>query len=288
MPQQFSFCLAKLSLLMLCVSTCVGCGVAKAPPSDHRIDVQATTMPRVEWITTEGSIIFELDVHRAPLRSASFIEMVERTQASTGDGYANSALCRIQNPLWIGFGCLEDASRALPLTAVPSHGLDWPDEIDGPAMQLDQVRFDDKKYLHEVWQREIYPYWQSLVNAGKPVPETLQTWIDTLHMEGTQAESQLLGMDRLTWLSGMGFEWVEGGSIAPFDRGVLASYGSWPRQGDARFVIGLARYPKLDGRVTVFGRVVEGWDVIERIRRLPIDKSRRPRVPFAVIDAELR
>jgi cyclophilin family peptidyl-prolyl cis-trans isomerase len=34
--------------------------------------------------------------------------------------------------------------------------------------------------------------------------------------------------------------------------------------------------PELDGDYTVFGEVVEGFDVIDKIGRLPTDKNDRP------------
>jgi len=263
-----------------------GCGFSRpsvpsvALPPAAPVATPAT--PRVELITTEGAIVLELDAHRAPRLTESFLKLVARSPVGSESGYSGSALCRVRNPVWIAFGCVPDPTRSRPLRAVDDGGLEWPEEIDGPALGLASVRLDDSTQLHTLWQEAIYPRWRSLVDEGRTVPAGLQAWVDDLHRDGTAAEDNLLGMTRLDWLEGMGFQWTEGGSRAPFDRGAVAAYAEWPGDGDARFVLALDRVPQRDGRSTVFGRVLHGWETLERIRRLPLDKSRRPKIFFRV------
>ena len=53
-----------------------------------------------------------------------------------------------------------------------------------------------------------------------------------------------------------------------FDTGVLGMARSQdPNSANAQFFIMFTRYPSLDGQYTVFGRVVEGMDIVQAIKR---------------------
>ena len=49
-----------------------------------------------------------------------------------------------------------------------------------------------------------------------------------------------------------------------------------PDGGNSHFYICLTQMPKLDGRYTVFGQVVEGIDTIKKISQVPVDENGRP------------
>ena len=54
----------------------------------------------------------------------------------------------------------------------------------------------------------------------------------------------------------------------PHQRGVLAMARSQdPNSASAQFYIALSDLPELDGRYAVFGRVIEGMDVVDQIRQ---------------------
>ena len=58
----------------------------------------------------------------------------------------------------------------------------------------------------------------------------------------------------------------------PHDRGILSmARGDDPASATSSFFIVLARTPGLDNQYTVFGRVVEGLDVIEKIEVVPVN-----------------
>lgn len=58
----------------------------------------------------------------------------------------------------------------------------------------------------------------------------------------------------------------------PHDRGIVSmARGDDPASATSSFFIVLARTPALDGKYTVFGRVVEGLDVLERIEAVPLN-----------------
>jgi cyclophilin family peptidyl-prolyl cis-trans isomerase len=58
----------------------------------------------------------------------------------------------------------------------------------------------------------------------------------------------------------------------PHDRGILSmAHGDDPASATSSFFIVLDRNPGLDNQYTVFGRVVEGLDVIDRIEAVPVN-----------------
>lgn len=51
---------------------------------------------------------------------------------------------------------------------------------------------------------------------------------------------------------------------------------SVPNTNGSQFFITLAPAPHLDGKNTVFGKVIDGWEVLEEMEKVEIDKKSRP------------
>ena len=71
-------------------------------------------------------------------------------------------------------------------------------------------------------------------------------------------------------------------------RGALAMANAGPNtNGSQFFIVTAAACPWLDGKHTVFGRVVEGQDIVDRISTAPADGRDRPRDPITIDRVEL-
>ncbi len=71
------------------------------------------------------------------------------------------------------------------------------------------------------------------------------------------------------------------------DRGTVAMANSGPNTGSSQFFINLVDNDDLDGAYPVFGRVIEGMDVVDSIGKVATDENDRPVQEVKIIKAEL-
>ena len=83
-----------------------------------------------------------------------------------------------------------------------------------------------------------------------------------------------------TGTGGPGYSFEDEFNDHKVERGALAMANAGPNTNGSQFFIVTAEScPWLDGKHTVFGRVVEGMDVVDGISELPRDRSDRPHDP---------
>jgi cyclophilin family peptidyl-prolyl cis-trans isomerase len=96
------------------------------------------------------------------------------------------------------------------------------------------------------------------------------------------------GCPRGDGTGGPGYEFEDEPNDHPVVHGALAMANRGPdTNGSQFFIVTAEAAPWLDGKHTVFGRVTEGMDVVERISELPRDSGDRPEERVAIERVEL-
>jgi len=71
------------------------------------------------------------------------------------------------------------------------------------------------------------------------------------------------------------------------DRGTIAMANAGPNTGGSQFFINLVNNNFLDTKHPVFGQVVEGMDVVDRIGKVKTDANDRPVTPVKILKATI-
>lgn len=91
-----------------------------------------------------------------------------------------------------------------------------------------------------------------------------------------------------TGTGGPGYEFEDEFNNHKIERGALAMANSGPNTNGSQFFLVTAdACPWLDGKHTVFGKVVEGMDVLERLNDVPTSGSDKPLTPVYISSIEL-
>jgi cyclophilin family peptidyl-prolyl cis-trans isomerase len=242
---------------------------------------------QVEVRTDLGPIRLELDPAAAPETVARFLARAGLAPAPAGVArvfpHAGSWVCELRAHGFVTFGCAA-YELAAPRPRGPGIEPPTPDEIDGAALGLGEKLLGDKARRDWLWQSEVFPRYVALRERGQPVPPGLAALVAAVEKDGVAATSRLDGMTRLAYLEALGYRYTPGRSARPVERGAVLTANLFPGEADERFVIALVPIPDRDGRGTVFGRVVDGWDTLAAIERVPVEKGHRPLSPIRILD----
>jgi len=67
-------------------------------------------------------------------------------------------------------------------------------------------------------------------------------------------------------------------------KGVLSMANAGPNTNGSQFFITTAETPWLNGKHVVFGKVVEGYEVVDKVQSLPVNRQGRPDKPVTITD----
>jgi peptidyl-prolyl cis-trans isomerase-like 3 len=108
------------------------------------------------------------------------------------------------------------------------------------------------KYDNSPFHRSIPNF---MIQGGSPASGTAK---DSISIYGGQFEDEIKS------------------SLRHNARGIVSMANKGPNTNGSQFFVTLAAAPHLDGKNTVFGRVLEGWETLDRMEEVKVDKKNRP------------
>ncbi|HLP79584.1 MAG TPA: peptidylprolyl isomerase [Acidobacteriota bacterium] len=71
------------------------------------------------------------------------------------------------------------------------------------------------------------------------------------------------------------------------NRGTISMANAGPNTGGSQFFINLVNNNFLDGKHPVFGKVVEGMDVVDKIAKVKVDRNDKPLMNITIVKASV-
>jgi len=249
--------------------------------------------PVVTMVTNHGNVTIELFEKSAPETVRNFIGLAEGTKEFTDASgkkltkpfYDGLIFHRVIDGFMIQGGCPLGTGRGKP-------GFKFNDEINADSLGLQKMKvFNEAKALHEYLS--IYPPQQVQQMIAKPIFEKLGITTQE-QLQAKQKELQEELQKSTTTLTikelyqGLGYQYDDKLTSFPMKTGFLAMANSGPNTNGCQFYINLKDNRYLDGKHTVFGKVIEGMDVVEKIAKVKKGARDKPEEPVKIVSIRLK
>ena len=76
-------------------------------------------------------------------------------------------------------------------------------------------------------------------------------------------------------------------SLRHHARGILSMANKGPNTNGSQFFFTFAAAPHLDGKNTAFGRLLEGWDTLDEMEAVQVDKKNRPQEAIKIESVQI-
>ncbi|MCK4470116.1 MAG: peptidylprolyl isomerase [Desulfobacterales bacterium] len=228
--------------------------------------------------TNLGDIEVELFQNDAPNTVANFIGLAEGTKEfvdiKTGEKvkkpfYDGLIFHRVIKDFMIQGGCPMGDGRGGP-------GYSFADEINATALGFDKLKaMDPKEGPHPFLMIRSQEDYQNIILAPlfQKMSITSQKEFDQRRDE---LEAELKSLTLKEAYENMGYSYSDKGSPHSPVRGSLAMANSGPNTNGSQFFINLIDTDWLSGKHTVFGRVIKGMDIIDKIGAANVDAASKP------------
>jgi peptidyl-prolyl cis-trans isomerase A (cyclophilin A) len=269
----------RLLLAGLLSAQAVGAAAGEAGPADPaKPPAKKAEKPVVLIKTNHGEIYVELYPEAAPKTVANFLELAEGkkefTDSKSGQKvkrpfYDGLIFHRVIKNFMIQGGCPTGTGTGGP-------GYKFEDEISAKALGLDKLMaFDEKKGPHRyLLIRNQQDFGRVLLmpllrKMGIKNKEQLQTKLK-------EVQKRLAGLTLQGAYENLGYKFDDKLKSRHPKKGYLAMANSGPNTNGSQFFINLADTPWLTGKHTVFGKVIKGFAVVEKIGEVEVNQAKRP------------
>ncbi len=226
------------------------------------------TNPKVIIQTNQGDVELELWPQIAPKTVDNFIKLAE------SDYYVGTYFHRVIPDFMIQGGCpnTKNADRSDDGRGGP--GYKFEDECYGKGAPLTGT-ITTEEDANTVLTKVVIPYLQS----GKPVDTEVQAVIDACNAANSFGPFMQKTVEFYTEKCGyQGSLTRKGELLATVDYGTICMANSGPNTNGSQFFI-VTKKPGaswLNGKHTVFGKVLSGMDIVHKIEQLPRDSADNP------------
>ena len=286
--------IAVATLLLIALPLCSACGEPNSTPTAKNLTSQPAPKAAANWQekvsgkenpvvllqTTLGDIYVELLPKVAPKTVANFLGLAEGTtefkDAATGKMvnrpyYDGTLFFRVIPNFMIQGGDQTNSGSG-------SAGYKFEDEISATALNLDkQAGPADPRTIQGIAQSRLFKKYNITDQASQAAAfakHGQKKINEDFNKEGQWVSQNIKGMSKRKVYEMMGYVYQDTLPSLPMAQGVLAMANSGPNTNGSQFFITEKDARHLDGKHTVFGRVLIGNDVVARITHVPVNGSR--------------
>jgi peptidyl-prolyl cis-trans isomerase A (cyclophilin A) len=240
--------------------------------------------PVVLMKTSQGNIRIELWPDAAPDTVKNFIDLAEGNKtfkdAKTGEDvkkpfYDGLTFHRVIKDFMIQGGC--------PLgTGTGDPGYKFKDEINAKGLGLADLKAMGEGGAPHPWLliRDQASFQRTVLG---PVLQTLGISSQEQFQEKLEEiQNTVNALSVLDVYANLGYVFDEKLPAKKPDRGVIAMANSGPNTNGSQFFINVVDTPHLTGKHTVFGKVIEGMDIADKISNLETDPAGKPSTPVTI------
>ena len=240
--------------------------------------------PVVLMKTSQGNIRIELWPDAAPETVKNFIDLAEGNKtfkdAKTGEDvkkpfYDGLTFHRVIKDFMIQGGC--------PLgTGTGDPGYKFKDEINAKGLGLADLKAMDENGAPHPWLliRDQASFQRTVLS---PVLQQLGiTSQEQFQEKLEEIQNTVNALSVLDVYTNQGYVFDDKLPAKKPNRGVIAMANSGPNTNGSQFFINVVDTPHLTGKHTVFGKVIEGMDIADKISNLDTDAAGKTSTPVTI------
>lgn len=257
--------------------------------ASHGMVLEDQSNPVCVIKTSMGDIFVELFAKETPDTVKNFIELSEGKKKYTDPVkntkvkryfYDNLIFHRVIKNFMIQGGCPLGNGTSGP-------GYTFKDEINAKALGLDKIKVMQPdggvhKYLL-VRSQEDFSRTVVMPLARKMGIQSQQEFQD----QKEKIKQKLPQLTLEECYENLGYRYDDNLKSHFLERGVLAMANSGPNTNGSQFFINLVGTPWLMGKHTVFGRVIKGMDVVDKIGEVAVNNGSKPIKDVKIISLRL-
>jgi len=239
--------------------------------------------------TSMGDVHVVLFADEAPKTVRNFLDLAEGkkefTDAKTGKKatrpyYDGLVFHRVIKDFMLQGGC--------PLgTGTGDPGYKFEDEINAVALGLHEEKvFLPGERVHQYLGVRS----QEEFNRAVVMPLARKMGLksqDEFEAKRAELDARMKTLTLKECYENQGYQYTVATKSRPPKRGVIAMANSGPNTNGSQFFINLIDTPWLTGKHTVFGKVVKGMDVVDKIAEVKVNAQAKPLEPVTILSIRL-